>query len=366
MATRTLPAGIMLLEEAFLAHTHVVLHSYDPETLAVTTLLRPNERCFDAHGPGTLSAGVLAMLNDTATTECIFMATTEATGNVMVDLSTTFFAASKGDRLLEMDAVCDKYGKRLAFGRLEIWELEDSATAPWPEAGAPLRRRRLIATGRAVKAMMWHKEDDIRLGKPELTILPHPYVQTFDWAPRPPLPEAEPARPVQQREAAFRDWSHAQLQLGGAGTTLGTGTDMRLNRVEFGGDDGGPATVTFVICADHAVGRSHVRAGALAILADIVATHAIAAAVGADNVGELATKDLGLSFITAADGGQLMALVGTADAHDRRLAFARVEVWQLDIPCSKGMVLPGYGAELPMTTLLTQARAIKGATSSTL
>lgn len=40
----------MVLEQAYmyLAHTHVVIHSFDPNALMVTTLLRPNGRSLSA------------------------------------------------------------------------------------------------------------------------------------------------------------------------------------------------------------------------------------------------------------------------------------------------------------------------------
>ena len=142
----------------------------------------------------------------------------------------------------------------------------------------------------------------------------------------------------------------------------------------------------------------HVRAGALALFADLISSQAAGALaadwenwrLGSETVAALGTKDVGMTFVAPADGtlhmafevrhsfsccscwcscwysccscsachcAHVSALQATADRHDKQLVFTRVEVWQLASAASDP--LPGYGAPIDRVTLCSQGRVIK-------
>ena len=251
----TLPRGFSgPLEQGFLVHSHMAIHSIEDGGNTISFVFRPNASCLAADGRHVLP-GVLEVLNDTATTKTIYAQTVNGTSAASVDLSTTFAAPVRADRLLEIAAVCDKHGRRLAFTRCEFFELEDRVDAPFPEPGAPLRRAGLVATGRHVKAMNWRDADDIKL-RPTMELAPFPHAdEAFVFAPRNPLPQGEAVGALSERERRFRERAHRALQAGGAAATMGAGTDARLHEVRFAEDGGGGgAFVRFVVAANEVVG----------------------------------------------------------------------------------------------------------------
>ena len=110
----TLPRGFSgPLEQGFLVHSHMAIHSIEDGGNTISFVFRPNASCLAADGRHVLP-GVLEVLNDTATTETIYAQTVNGTSAASVDLSTTFAAPVRADRLLEIVGVCDKHGRRLA------------------------------------------------------------------------------------------------------------------------------------------------------------------------------------------------------------------------------------------------------------
>eukprot|EP01045_Picozoa_sp_COSAG04_P002516 COSAG04_NODE_92_length_26689_cov_12.755434_1_plen_347_part_00 len=309
-----LPNYERTLEQAFQLHTHARLHTVEPEQGLVITVLRPNDALINYEG--TIHGGALAMLNDVFTKFSIDVKT--ASGNTSVDLSTSYLAPARSDKMLEMHATCDRFGRRLAFCRIEFWELEDDADGPFPAAGTELRRVKLVCTGRHVKAMT--SDADLVMQTPDVVVNQPPYPEVYPWSARAtPLAEAASAD-IPPREALFRAWSHETLCEKGAPTTMGLDTDLRLHSADLS-----EGRLTFILIASAATcseeedrATQHVRAGALAVAADVTTSHAIASVASFDTT----SIDLGMTFLAPGRSTHLIAFDATCDRHGRRVSPA--------------------------------------------